>query len=57
MIVDEAIEYYLINSMGLTKQQIKDMLPSEIEEYCNTVIRERINARGIYKPEEKPSEN
>ena len=57
MVVDESTEYYLINSMGLTKKQIKDMLPSEIEEYCDKVIRERINARGIYKPEEKPSEN
>ena len=54
MIVDEATEYYLIHSIGLTKEQVKNMLPSEIEEYCDKVIRERINARGIYKPEEKP---
>jgi hypothetical protein len=54
MVVDESTEYYLINSMGLTKQQIKDMLPSEVEDYCDKVIRERISARGIYKPKEKP---
>jgi hypothetical protein len=51
MVVDENTEYYLIHSMGLTKKQIKDMLPSEIEKHCDKIIRERINDRGIYKTE------
>ena len=39
--------------MGLTKKQIKDMLPSEIEEYCKKITREKIKNRGIFVPEEK----
>jgi putative aminopeptidase FrvX len=53
MIVNEATEYYLIHSMGLTKQQIKDMLPSEIHKYCEEITRREIDALGVYK---KPSE-
>jgi hypothetical protein len=53
MIVDEATEYYLIHSMGLTKEQIEEMLPSEIENYCNEVIRKRIAKRKMVVPEEK----
>ena len=48
MIVDKDTEDYLI-SMGLTKKQIKDMLPSEIEEYCNKITKQEIEARGIPK--------
>ena len=50
-IVDKATEYYLIHSMGLTKKQIKDMLPSEVHKHCEEVTRREIDARGIYKPE------
>lgn len=49
MKVNESTEYYLIHSMGLTKKQIKDMLPSEIEEHCKGVIRSRINDRSMVK--------
>lgn len=51
MIVDASTEYYLINSMGLNKKQIKEMLPSEIEEYCNKITKEEIKNRGIYNPD------
>ena len=51
MVVDEKNEYYLIHSMGLTKKQIKEMLPSEIEKHCKKVIRKEIEETGIYKPE------
>ena len=54
MKVDENTEYYLINSMGLNKKQIKDMLPSEIEKHCNDVIKQRIKETGIYNSDEKP---
>ena len=57
MIVDEAREHYLIHSMGLTKEQIKEMLPSEITQHCDEVIRKRIEARGMYKPDENEQEN
>ena len=50
MIVDEAREHYLIHSMGLTKKQIKEMLPSEIDTHCESVIRKQIEDTGIYKP-------
>jgi hypothetical protein len=45
MIVDEATEYYLTHSMGLTKFQIKNMLPSEVDEYCKNIIKKRIDDR------------
>jgi len=51
MIVDESTEYYLIHSMGLTKKQIKEMLPSEIDEYCKKITKEEIKNRGIYNPD------
>jgi hypothetical protein len=50
MTVKPDVENYLIKSMGLTKTQIKKMLPSEIEEYCKKVIRKEIDDTGIYKP-------
>jgi len=53
MKVDENTEYYLIHSMGLNKKQIKDMLPSQIEEHCKNVIREEIDDTGMYKPDNK----
>jgi len=53
MKVDENTEYYLINSMGLNKKLIKDMLPSEIEEHCKNVIKQRISDRKIVKPKSK----
>jgi hypothetical protein len=52
MYVDKREENYLINDIGLTKKQIKEMLPSEIDKYCDEVIRKRIDALGVYRPEE-----
>jgi hypothetical protein len=52
MYVTKSQEYYLTTDIGLTKKQIKDMLPSEVDKYCDDVIRKRIDARGMYKPEE-----
>ena len=53
MFVDKNTEYYLIHSMGMTKTQIKKMLPSEIEEHCKKVIRKEIDDTGIYKSKGK----
>lgn len=53
MIVDKQEEYYLIQSMGLTKKKIKDMLPSEIEEHCKRITKEEIRNRGLYNPDKK----
>ena len=53
MTVDKSTEYYLINSIGLNKKQIKDMLPSEINNYCNKVIKERIRNGNIFTPDKK----
>jgi hypothetical protein len=50
-IEDKTKEYYLIHSMGLTKKQIKEMLPSEIKKHCESVIKKEIQERGIYNPE------
>jgi hypothetical protein len=47
MIVDEITEHYLIHSMGLSKLQIKKLLPSEVEDHCKKVIRNRIDETGI----------
>jgi len=52
-VVDKVTEEYLIESMGLTKKQIKEMLPSEVEKHCEAVIRKRIDALGVYRPNEK----
>jgi hypothetical protein len=41
MYVDKSTEYYLVHSMGLTKKQIRDMLPSEVDEHCDKIIRQR----------------
>jgi hypothetical protein len=53
MKVDENTEHYLIHSMGLNKKQIKDMLPSEIEEHCKKVTKEEIDDTGIFTPDIK----
>jgi len=42
MIVDKNTEYYLIHSIGLTKTQIKNLLPKEVKEYCDNVIKKEI---------------
>ena len=52
MIVDENTEQYLIHSMGLNKTLIKKMLPSEVEDHCKEVIKQRIKERGKYKPKQ-----
>jgi hypothetical protein len=36
--------------MGLTKKQIKDMLPSEIDEHCNKIIRKELDEQKIFIP-------
>jgi len=51
MIVSEWQESYLITDMGLTKEQIEEMLPSEIKKHCDAVIRKQIDALGMYKPD------
>ena len=53
MTVDKNTEHYLINSMGLSKVEIKRMLPSEVDEHCNKVIKDRIQKRGVFKPKIK----
>jgi len=53
MKVDENTEYYLIHSMGLNMKQIKEMLPSQIEEHCKKVTKEEIKKRGIYNFDKK----
>jgi hypothetical protein len=52
-IEDESKIQYLVHSMGLTKKQIKEMLPSEIKEHCRKVIRKEIDDLGIYKRNDK----
>jgi hypothetical protein len=54
MVTDQNTEYYLIHSMGLTKKQIKDMLPSEVEEHCKKVIRKELDDRKIFIPKTTP---
>jgi len=51
MVVDKSTEYYLTHSMGLTKKQINEMLPSEIDKHCEDIIRKRIDARKMVIPE------
>jgi hypothetical protein len=46
MHVNKNTEYYLIHSMSLSKKQIKDMLPSEIDEHCKKIIRQRIEEQN-----------
>ena len=50
MYVDKTTEYYLIHSMGLTKKQVKDMLPSEVEEHCKKFIKKELEERKIFIP-------
>ena len=57
VIVTPGQEHYLIHSMGLTKKQLKEMLPSEIDKHCEAVIRKRIDARGVYKPTDNQEES
>ena len=37
--------------MGLNKKQIKEMLPSEIKNHCESVVKKEIQERGIYNPD------
>ena len=55
-VVSESEEHYLINDIGLTKEQIKEMYPGQIKEYEEKVIKERIKNRGIYNPGSKSKE-
>jgi len=57
MITDKSTENYLIKIIGLTEEQIKNMLPSEVDKYCENVIQERIKNRGIYNPDLKREKN
>jgi len=51
-IVSESQEAYLI-SLGLSKEQIKEMLPSEIDAYCENTIKKQIADLNMYKPNQK----
>jgi hypothetical protein len=51
--VNKNTEYYLIHSMGLTKKQIKDMLLSEVDEYCNKIIRKELDNQKMFIPKKK----
>ena len=55
-IVSEAREHYLINCMGLTKKQIKQMLPSEITAHCERVVKKEIEESDFFKPK-KPDKS
>jgi len=55
-VVTESEEYYLINNIGLTKEQIKEMYPSQIKTFEEKVIKERIKSRGISNPDSKSEE-
>jgi hypothetical protein len=46
MYVTKNTEYYLIHSMGLTKKQIKDMTPGQIDEHNHKIIRQRIEEQN-----------
>jgi hypothetical protein len=46
MLTDENTEYYLIHSMGLTREQIEEMTYTEIERYCQEVIKKMILKRS-----------
>ena len=52
-IVNKAREQYLINSMGLTKKQIKEMLPSQITAHCEKVVKQQIEDSDFFKPKKK----
>jgi hypothetical protein len=52
MFVTKDKERYIIDRFGLTKKQIKDMLPSEVKAYRDKVIRKEIDDLGIYRPDE-----
>jgi hypothetical protein len=39
--------------MGLTKKQIKDMLPSEVDEHCKKIIRKELDDQKIFIPQKK----
>jgi hypothetical protein len=46
MVVNKNTEYYLIHSMGLTKKQIRDMTPAQVDEHCNKIIRQKIEEQN-----------
>jgi hypothetical protein len=50
--VTKDTEKHLIDNFGLTKKQIKELLPSEIKAHCDKVIRKEIDDLGIYRPDE-----
>jgi len=56
-VVAEHKKRYLIEDMGLTEEQIEEMLPSEIEKHCDEVIQKRIDARGMVRTNLAPAES
>jgi len=56
-VVAEHKRRYLIEDMGLTEEQIEEMLPSEIETHCDKVIQKRIDARGMIRTDLAPAES
>jgi len=53
-VVAEHKKRYLIEDMGLTEEQIEEMLPSEIEKHCDEVIQKQIDALGMVRTDLAP---
>ena len=56
-VVTEREKSCLIEDMGLTEEQLEEMLPSEIDKHCESVIQKRIDARGMVRTDLAPVES
>jgi hypothetical protein len=48
MVVSKNTEYYLVHEFGLSKKEIKDMLPSEIKEHNQKIIRKWLDQQKVF---------
>jgi len=55
--VSEHRERYIMEDYGLTKKQIEDFLPSELEKHIDDIIQKRIDARGMVRTDLAPVES
>jgi len=56
-VVPEHKKRYYIEDIGLTEEQLDEMLPSELRKYCDEVIQKRIDARGMVRTDLAPVES
>ena len=52
MVVAEHKKEYVLRTFELTEEQLEEMLPSEFEKHKKEVMQKKIDALGMFRPDE-----